>query len=92
MAPGSRRDVLLELAEAGVRVALRLADGSTREGWIDEVEDDAIVFEHAPSPFYAQATGTDEMAPPAERIGIAEIIAYVGEGPGWRSFPEADGS
>ncbi len=67
-------------------MALRLADGSTREGWIDEVHEDAIVFEHAPSPFYAQRTGTDEMAPPPERIAIAAIVGYVGEEPGWRSF------
>lgn len=78
--------MLLELAEGDHRVALRLADGSTREGWIAEVEEDAIVFEHAPSPFYAQAHGTDEMAPPDERIAIAEIVGYVGKQPGWRSF------
>lgn len=82
-----RRDVLLALEEAGVRVALRLADGSTREGWIVEVEEEAIVLEHAPSPFYAQATGTDAMAPEeAERIAIEGITGYVGEEPGWRSF------
>lgn len=86
MASSTRRDVLLALAEGEHRVALRLADGSTREGWIAEVDEDAIVFEHAPSPFYAQATGTDEMAPPAERIALAAIVGYVGEQPGWRSF------
>jgi hypothetical protein len=87
MAPSSRRDVLLALAEEDVRVALRLADGTTREGWIAEVHEDVIVFEHAPSPFYAQAHGTDAMAPEhPERIAIAAITAYVGEEPGWRSF------
>jgi hypothetical protein len=73
-----RESVLRGFAAGGDRVALKLADGSTREGWVDEVCDDVIVFEHAPSPFYAQATGTDEMAPPAERIAIAAITGYVG--------------
>lgn len=83
----ARRDVLLALEEAGERVALRLADGSMREGWIVEVEEEVIVFEHAPSPFYAQATGTDSMAPEEpERIAIEGITGYVGEEPGWRSF------
>lgn len=87
MVPSSRRDVLLALAEAGTRVALRLTDGSTREGWIAEVQEDAIVFEHAPSPFYAQAHGTDAMAPEhPEQIAIAAIVGYVGKQPGWRSF------
>ena len=86
MASDHRRDVLLELAEGEHRVALRLADGSTREGWIAEVEEDAIVFEHAPSPFYAQATGTDEMWPPDERIAIEAIVGYVGKQPGWLTF------
>lgn len=82
-----RRDILVALEEAGTRVALRLADGSTREGWIVEVEEEVIVFEHAPSPFYAQANGTDAMAPEEpERIAIEVITGYVGEEPGWRSF------
>lgn len=83
----ARRDVLLALEEAGERVALRLADGSTREGWIVEVEEEAIVFEHAPSPFYAQANGTDAMAPEEpERIAVEEITGFVGAEPGWRWF------
>jgi hypothetical protein len=87
MASSSRREVLLALAEAGTRVALRLTDGSTREGWIAEVEEDAIVFEHAPSPFYAQAHDTDAMAPEhPERIAIAALVGYVGDEPGWRAF------
>lgn len=87
MGVAARRDVLLALEEAGTRVALRLADGSTREGWIVEVEEEVIVFEHAPSPFYAQANGTDAMAPEEpERIAIEVITGYVGEEPGWRSF------
>lgn len=82
-----RRDILVALEEAGTRVALRLADGSTREGWIVEVEEEVIVFEHAPSPFYAQANGTDAMAPEEpERIAIEVITGYVGDEPGWRSF------
>jgi hypothetical protein len=87
MVPSSRRDVLLALAEGDVRVALRLADGTTREGWIVEVHEDSVLFEHAPSPFYAQAHGTDAMAPEhPEQIAIAAITEYVGEEPGWRSF------
>lgn len=82
-----RRDILVALEEAGTRVVLRLADGSTREGWIVEVEEEVIVFEHAPSPFYAQANGTDAMAPEEpERIAIEVITGYVGDEPGWRSF------
>ena len=79
--------VLRALEESGERVGLRLADGSTREGWIVEVREDVIVFEHAPSPFYAQATGTNAMAPEEpERIAVEGIVEYVGEEPGWRSF------
>lgn len=82
-----RVEVLQALEDAGERVALRLADGSTREGWIVEVEEEVIVFEHAPSPFYAQANGTDAMAPEEpERIAIEGITEYVGAEPGWRSF------
>ena len=86
--PGAEREAVLRaLEEAGERVAVRLADGSTREGWIVEVEEDVIVFEHAPSPFYAQATGTHAMAPEEpERIAIEGITGYVGDEPGWRSF------
>lgn len=86
MPVAERRDVLLALEDAGERVALRLADGSTREGWIVEVDEDAIVFEHAPSPFYAQATGSDAMAPEPERIAVEAITGYVGAEPGWRWF------
>ena len=86
--PVSQRiDVLRALSDGIVRVALALADGTTREGWIAEVHEDAILFEHAPSPFYAQAHGTDAMAPEhPERIAIAAITGYVGEEPGWRHF------
>ncbi len=85
--PVSRRhEVLRALADSGERVALKLADGSKREGWIDEVHEQTIVLEHAPSPFYAQATGTDAMAPPPERIAIDAIVGYVGDQPGWRFF------
>ena len=82
-----RVEVLRALEDACTRVALALADGTTREGWIAEVGEDAILLEHAPSPFYAQATGTDAMAPeqPA-RIAIAAIVGYVGDEPGWRRF------
>ena len=83
-------EVLRLLAEGG-RVAIRLRDGSTREGWIAEVSGDAVRFEHAPSPLAAQAAGGWEDT--EERIAIDDITAYVGEGDAaghWRGLREGD--
>jgi len=43
-------------------------------GWIEDVTDDAVLVMWAPSPFYAQATGTDEMSPPNEWIPLEQIV------------------
>jgi len=83
----TRAAVLAKLSETDERVALRRADGWIIEGWILEVFEDAIVFDHAPSPFHAQATGTDEMSPPEERIALDAIAQYMDDARRWRPFP-----
>lgn len=87
MPPVTRRDLLEALAEHDGHVALRLVDGTTLEGWILEVDADTLTFDHAPSPFHAQATGSDEMAPPPTVIPIRAIAAYLDEARRWRLLP-----
>ena len=81
------RVVLEWLAEQEGHVVIRMRDGAVREGWIVEVKPTHIVFEQAPSPFHAQATGTDEMAPPPERIGIEAIAAWLDDDRNWHMMP-----
>lgn len=83
-----RRAALDALAEQDGHAVLRLDDGTILEGWILEVDDDGVVFEHAPSPFYAQATGTSAMAPPTRTIPAGSIAAYMDEARRWRNLPE----
>ena len=59
--------------ETGVKHAFRLRSGQHFLGWVVEVCDDAILVEWAPCPFYAQATGTGEMASPNEWVRLGDI-------------------
>jgi hypothetical protein len=85
--PGmSREEVLSSLAECEGHVVLRLVSGETWEGWISEVGRAEILFDHAPSPFYAQATDTNEMAPPPERVSFDDIAAWLDEDRNWHDL------
>lgn len=55
------------------RVGFRFRDGREFLGWAPETDEDAVLVLWAPSPFYAQATGTDDWAPPDEWVPFAEI-------------------
>lgn len=68
-------------------VALRLRSGVTLEGWILDVDDQSLRFESAPSPFYAQATGSSVMSPPASDIPLDEIEAYLDHTRVWQAMP-----
>lgn len=75
----------IEGHEAG-HVVVRVADGRQLEGWV-WVEDESsefLTFRHAPSPFYAQATGTDQMAPPDEEIRVRDVVAWLDDERRWR--------
>lgn len=61
------------LAEGGARIGFRFRDGREFLGWASETDEDAVLVMWAPSPFYAQATGTDDWAPPDEWVPVAEI-------------------
>ncbi|MDC0674372.1 alpha/beta fold hydrolase [Nannocystis radixulma] len=89
-AHGSRRTVVESLAAVESGVCIRLDDGRVLEGAIVEVEGDRVVFEHRPSPFHAQARGTEAMAPPPESIAIRSIAGYVDPQGRWRALPIAD--
>ncbi len=57
----------------GDKHAFRRRDGRDVLGWVMEVGETALLFAHAPSPFYAQATAGPDMAPPDEWIAFEEI-------------------
>lgn len=83
----TRAEVLTQRLDADGHVVLRLRSGVVLEGWLVDVTDDHVRFEWAPSPLYAQATGTDTMAPPAEDIRIDELEAYLDDARVWQPFP-----
>jgi hypothetical protein len=60
-------------AATGVKHAFRLRSGQEFLGWVVEVREDAALVAWAPSPFYSQATGTDEMSPPDEWLPFTDI-------------------
>jgi hypothetical protein len=62
---------------------VRMKSGRVLEGWIFEVGETSFMFAWAPSPFYAQATGTDEWAPPDEQLEIDDVVAYMGDAHRW---------
>ncbi len=72
--PGLRA-LLERSADAGDRHAFRLRDGREFLGWIVEVAAEAVLVSWAPSPFYAQATGTTEMSPADEWVQFTEIAS-----------------
>jgi hypothetical protein len=82
-------------AETGAKHIFRLRSGQEFLGWVMEVGEDAILFACAPSPFYAQAAGTEEMSPPDEWVRFADIelssLAYWDDvARRWIDFPEAE--
>lgn len=83
----SREQLLASLVESPSHVVLRLETGATLEGWILDIDNTQVVFCHAPSPFYAQATGTNEMSPPDERIPLEEVVAWMDEDGQWHDIP-----
>lgn len=60
-------------AEVGVKHAFQLRSGQDFLGWVIEVKEDAILVSWAPSPFYAQGRGTDDMSPPDEWVKFDDI-------------------
>jgi hypothetical protein len=79
--------------ETGEKHAFRLRSGQAFLGWVVEVGEDAALVAWAPSPFYAQATGKDEMSPPDEWLRFADIepssLSYWdGVARRWVDFPE----
>ncbi len=61
------------LAREGARIGFRFRDSRQFLGWAPEAGEAAVFVVWAPSPFYAQSTGTDEWAPPDEWVPFAEI-------------------
>ncbi|MFO0633676.1 MAG: hypothetical protein U0168_12570 [Nannocystaceae bacterium] len=83
----TRTQLAEALLEAEGHVVLRLRDGAVLEGWVVDVRDDALCFEHAPSPLHAQALGSASMAPPARSIALDAIEAVLGADGSWRAMP-----
>jgi hypothetical protein len=61
-------------AETGAKHAFQLRSGREFLGWAMDIREEAVLVSWAPSPFYAQATDTDEMAPPDEWIPFTDIV------------------
>jgi hypothetical protein len=61
------------LAEDRSRIGFRFRNGHEFLGWVGEVGESVALLIWAPSPFYAQATGTDEWAPPDAWVPFTEI-------------------
>lgn len=61
------------LIENGAQITFRISDGRKFVGWVPEVGESAVFVVWVPSPFYAQATGTDEWASPDEWVPLADI-------------------
>ena len=65
---------LEEACEEGERIEFRFRSGPECQGWVEEIAADAIRVSWAPSPFYAQSTGTREDAPPPEWVRLVDIV------------------
>lgn len=63
---------LSRVADDGAKCAFRLR-GAEFLGWILEVEKGRVLLSWAPSPFFAQAAGTDQMSPVDEWVSLDEI-------------------
>ncbi len=88
--PTSRQDkqrLLERIGETGEgHHCIRTRAGSVYEGWIVKVTPKTLTFMHAPSPFYAQATGTAEVAPPDEEVALDDVDACMDERGRWIEF------
>jgi hypothetical protein len=80
-----KRDRLQKLSESegDGHQCIRTRDGDVHEGWIDEIHESTLVFAYAPSPFYAQAHGTNEMAPPDATISLDDVVAWMSSTGQW---------
>jgi len=65
--------VLEQFSRSSERVTFILKDGRRFEGWIEEIKEGRVLLSWAPSPFYAQAVGSDESDIPDEWIMLSEI-------------------
>ncbi|MHB1562009.1 MAG: hypothetical protein ACYC61_31560 [Isosphaeraceae bacterium] len=89
------RRALEEFAEVGEKHAFEFRGGGEFLGWVLEVTSDAALVRWAPSPFYAQAAGTEEMAPSDRWVPLADIIPeslayWDDERRGWCSYPRGE--
>lgn len=88
------RAALERFCDLGDKHAFELRNGTSFLGWAVEVSGDALLVSWAPTPLYAQATGTDAWAPPDQWIPFADIdlgsLAYWDPTTrGWVDFHEA---
>jgi len=67
------RAIFERFADTGDKHAFRFRDGRDFLGWVMDVTEDAVLVSWAPSPFYAQATGTAEMSPEDELVRFSDI-------------------
>ena len=67
------KDILKTLEDEEDKVNFVYGDGKVFFGWILERKDMSFLVRWSPSPFYSQAMGTKEMAPPDEWIDFMDI-------------------
>ncbi len=84
-----------QFAEVGEKHAFSFRGGGEFLGWVLEVGADAVLVGWAPSPLYAQATGTEEMAPPDHWVPLSEIVPeslayWDDELRSWCSYPSGE--
>jgi outer membrane protein assembly factor BamB len=82
-------------SKLGAKHGFRLKNGTEFLGWVLETKEDAVFVAWAPSPLYAQATGTDKMSPPDEWIVYSKIDSnsrayWDAEAKCWRVYPTGD--
>jgi hypothetical protein len=86
------REYLVRCREAGDRVGFTFVDGTEFLGWVVEVDESGVVLSWAPSPVYAQATGSGNAIPPDESapfdgIRTDSLARYDQSVGGWIDFP-----
>ncbi len=84
----AKRRALERLSGDDGHHVLRLRDGRVYEGWILDVGERSLRFMHAPSPFYAQATGTGALSPadedvPLQDVPLQDVVAWLDAERGW---------
>jgi len=67
-------DFLRLSAENADQVAFSFVDGTHFQGLVEDVEPGRALLSWAPSPFYAQATGTDRWSPDDEWFEVSTIL------------------